>query len=1012
MKHPEGMGPRETVGQDSGLSAQERGAISVRADLRRRGQELRINVLNLGLTGVTAEMKAVYEEQTSLIGREANGSEPVAEEQQARATEVMTEFTAKAESASELFPELAALMYAKATKVRQTVETGEPLDNLLTLARQAGNQTKDLPKVTPASLLPDAILLGVQKRMVEGTPLPSQEKIAAAAVADASLLREYALVLGEEERMRFLDLLPQARRQAAGRELDAAVAPLLHQAIIEKGSDEASQRTKVRARLFQELQGAVEQGAKGEQTAVKLLSRAMAELGEDTRQLLLEIIREESEVKGSAKEKDHLPRVIKVFLDNFDDFRGNDVILHLAGETQVNPHLAWYLLGKLVEKKYLSEEVREWWQAGKSKRRLEVIQGVVGALGVMPSREILEFIFSDHGWNTQEIGARLAEIRTKQAEFDKINNSRELVGRLSADTHAAMMYYLLHGGEDRFNLINNYSFEQFKEMLGLVSKLEVHEEPLKKFEKSLTSGGVAKPEVEAIVERLRAGHFPLAKAEQGYQEVSFEVSENAAVKNANAEIGRVLGRGELGVVLLFPLYREFLQQINDTPAQEWLERMSKTVTMADRLTLINELEQAYPEFRARAKAELEDNWKKLGEKMLLEATLDNVFGEERVLIRGEELMPRLDIKRLDLKKMKKDLLVALRGGNERAKAVTGKITQKRKALGGLRKGLEHQTNAGARTKMEQQIANLEAELKKLEDERTLIGNLEVQERFAHLTPEQKREEIERLAKEIIALTEKSPSAIFTFVTMQVLGEERLRESDVALVQELESHLQGPFQTIQDSLTYQKPTARGEEKKRQRVGLRYVDKARQLMHLVRFADSKICCFSSNNYEMVVQHDMANKYWVASINADPLSFVVSMEIPGGPPRENLGFIFGNFSLNDEGELGLMLNGIYYAPGIEDSAQVEAILNGVQQMFTDLPVKNLALASQHGGSLKLPEGFTNEPITLTRLRALDDSSGNPETKIYDDLGTGSHLNKPLTYNAGGAGNVWHALISESPT
>lgn len=1011
MRNPEGFGPREIGAADNSLSNTEREVVFLCADLRWRAQELKINILNLGLTGTTPEMKAVYDEQTALVGREAAGNESVPEEQKARAAEVILTLTQKAEAAAELFPELITLGYAKAAKVKETAGSqasgSESLEQLLAKARQASTETKELPKVTPANLLSDAILLGVQKRLAEKTPLPSQEKIAAVAITDADLLREYALVLGEEERGRFLDLLPEARQKAAGRELDAAVAPLLHQALIDKGSAEVSQRSKIRARLFQELQGAVQAGSKDETAAVKLLSRAMVELGEDTRQLLLEIIRDESERAGGPRDKDHLPRVIKVFLENFDDFRGNDTVLRLAGETSLSPHLSWYLLGKLVEKKYLAEEVKTWWQEGRNARRLEVIKGVVSELGVMPSREILQFIYQDRDWKTSMIGERLGEIRARQAEFDKISDSRELVRYLAGDAHAAMIYYLLHGGEDRFNLINNYGFDKFKEMLGLTAQLEVHEEPLKKFEKALADGGTEKKEIKATVERLRAGHFPLANTEQGYQEVGFEVSENASVKNANAEIGRVLGRGELGVVLLFPMYREFLQKINDETAQQWLERMSGVTTMADRLALINEMEQQYPDFRARAKTELEDNWKKLGEKMLLEATLDNVFDEEHVPIRGEELIPRLDAKRLDLKKMKKDLLVALRGGNDRAKAVTGKITQKRKALGGLRKGLEHQVNESARTKIEKQIAGIEEELKALEAERALIGEQEVQERFAHLTPEQKKDEVERLAKEIIALTEKSPSAIFTFVTMQVLGEERLRESDVALVQELESHLQGPFQTIQDTLTYQKPAARGEEKKRQRVGLRYVDKAKQLMHLVRFADSKICCFSSNNYEMVVQHDVANKFWVASINADPLSFVVSMEIPGGSPRENLGFIFGNFALDDEGNLALMLNGIYYAPGIEDSAQVEAILNGVQSMFTGLPVKNLALASQHGGSIKMPEGFTNEPITLTRLRALDDGSGRPESKIYDDLGTGDSLNQPMVYNASEAGNVWHNNI-----
>jgi hypothetical protein len=40
------------------------------------------------------------------------------------------------------------------------------------------------------------------------------------------------------------------------------------------------------------------------------------------------------------------------------------------------------------------------------------------------------------------------------------------------------------------------------------------------------------------------------------------------------------------------------------------------------------------------------------------------------------------------------------------------------------------------------------------------------------------------------------------------------------------------------------------------------------------------------------------------------------------------------------------------------------------------------------------------MTRLRALDDGSGDPEDKVYDDLGTGERLNKKKIYS----GNVWH--------
>ncbi|MFH0779637.1 MAG: hypothetical protein V1928_02135, partial [Parcubacteria group bacterium] len=506
--------------------------------------------------------------------------------------------------------------------------------------------------------------------------------------------------------------------------------------------------------------------------------------------------------------------------------------------------------------------------------------------------------------------------------------------------------------------------------------------------------------------------YPLANAEQARQTVSFEVSENAAVKNANAEIGRVLGREQLGVVMLFPMYREYLEKDDSNQAKKMLEEMSEAKTLADRLAMINKIETAFPKMRDKAKADLSDNWRLLGEKMVLEITLDQVFADNTLSLRGEELIPRLNVKRLDLKKMKKDFLVALKGGNEKLDSVRNEIYKNKRARAGLALGVEKQEDAGQRERLKIKVEQLDQKIADLEKQKDLLSDAKVSERFAHLSKDEREKEIDKLSREIIALTEKSPSAIFTYMTMQVLGEDRLSEQDVALVQELESHLQGPFQTISDHLNYH-PAANSEKKSSAQVVLQYVDKVDRLMNMVRFADSKICCFSSSNYTQVIRHDTPNKYWVASINADPLSFVISIESPKGQApaegkkaaaTENLGFIFGSFALNEKGKLAIMLNGIYYAPGLDNSEQVEIILAGAERIFNGLPVETTSLASQHGGSIKLPDGYSNTPVEFTRLRALDDNSGNPESKVYDDIGTGSDLNKKKVYNQGGSGSLWY--------
>ncbi len=999
------------------------------ADIRRREQMLRVEMMNIKQPWATEAMKIAEEKIRGLVvaesKREVKISGDKTEDDLLKEADALQK---KAEEVMDLFPDLAAYQLARVAKLRLAV--GCEISAELTAAKQAQMQAPNKQNTAAANLLPDAILLGLQKQLTERKSLPTKEQVAKAAILNKTLLVDYALVLSEKDRPEFLALIPDEQRKEVTVILDESVSSVLHHSVVDKGTEEDKQRKEVRLRVYEELKQILGNSKKSDKIIAAALARAMGKLGGDVRLLLLELARDEMEA-GSLeknKEQEYLPHIIGVLMNQFDDYRVNDIAVQLVGDTRLASPVRRNLLHKLVQRGYLPKDVGEWWAESNItaekqnnlsadwERRLELLQKVIADLGVVPSKEVLVFLEDKKRWGNTTLSERVEKIRESQKEFAQVKTQKELVNILVQDERKAMVYFILHGGEDRFNLINNYSFEKFKEMIKLIADLRVHSEPLKKFQKALRESEMKSEQISEIMTRLSGGHFPAENIEPAHQEVSFEISENAAVKNANAEMGRVLGREQLGVVLLFPLYREYLEQESKTNTKDILGRMPSAQTFAERLTLISEIEASYPEWRQRAKTELEENWRALGEKMVLEMTLEQVLAENNVPIRGEELIPRLNTKRTDLKRMKKDLLVALKGGNEKLEKLRGDLYKKKKARGQLMLGLEKQTDERKRMDIQVKIDALGGEIDILEKQTAAVADAKVSERFAHLTPQEKNDEVEKVGREIIALTEKSPSAIFTYLTLQVLGEERLREQDIQLIQEMESHLQGPFQTIADHLTYQPTGREGGTKKSARVGLHYVDKAVRLMNMVRFADSKICCFSSCNYEMQVQHQTPNKYWVASINADPMSFVVSMEVPQGEipedggrkkPSENLGFIFGSFAIDKQGQLAIMLNGIYYAPGIEDSKQVEIILTGVQKMFAGLPIKSIAIASQYGGAVKMPEGYVNTPAEFTRLRALDSGDGSPETKVYDDIGTDSSLNHAKVYNAGGSGNLWHKKI-----
>ena len=1003
-----------------GLNESERAAIHTSADMRIRQQEFKVNSLNLEIPSTSDKQRAYYENVIKIVQAEASGErlEIITDTEVARTqAEALLQ---RAQDEHEVIPNLAAFHAVKAAKLQEAA--GESSQLALSLTGEYIKEASDLPKIVPSSLLPDAMMMGIQSRAMKTMEMPALENVARTVIEDPALLKEYALVLSEKDRDTFLKFIPEDKRQEISQGLDIAVAGVLHQSLVEKGGGEESQRKEVRARLYNELRDA----GNDEPRTVKALADAIGSLGEDTRQLILDIVRDTYETtpeEGKEASAHFLPRVLKVLLDNFDDFRGNDIALHVAADPETNRHIAVYLYKKLIANGYLEKDLEQWWKertdmaraADKTLEdeiyRTEIVGLIVNELGSMPSADVARFIADDSSWmNNGEVltlPQRVEQIRASKEEFDAITESKALVHLLHEGNQKAMLYYLLHGVDDRFNLINNYSFDTFKEMLELIDQLEVHNQPLRLFREALEKGGVAPEEAALMIERLKDGHFPLANKEQAYQEVSFEVSENAAIKNANAEIGQVLGKDQLGTVLRYPLYRDYLEKDGGEVAHKLLKEMNGATTFEDRKQMLAGIDRDFPSFKETVVVDLQDNWKQFGEKMLLELGLSQVFDDTAVAIKGEELLPRLDAKRIDLKRIKKDTLVLLKGENKELKRISGELSKKKKARIGLVEGLSRQADPEQRRKLEEKIFAIDKNMKELEAQRTLMGNIAADERFSHLSEDERKAEIEQASKEIIALTEKSPSAIFTYITMQVLDESRLTENDITLIQEMESHLQGPFQTIQDTMTYQKPT--GQQKKRSRIGLQYVDKAERLMNMVRFADSKICCFSSNNYNMKVQHDTPNKYWVASINADPLSFVVSIEMPTKAtqgegekktPKENLGFVFGNYGIDDDGKLSLMLNGIYYAPGIEDEKQVQTIIGGVENIFKGIPIDTTMMGSQYGGSVRKPDEFKQDSITMTRLRALDDGAGRAETKIYDDLATGSDLNKPHNYS----GSVWH--------
>ena len=166
----------------------------------------------------------------------------------------------------------------------------------------------------------------------------------------------------------------------------------------------------------------------------------------------------------------------------------------------------------------------------------------------------------------------------------------------------------------------------------------------------------------------------------------------------------------------------------------------------------------------------------------------------------------------------------------------------------------------------------------------------------------------------------------------------------------------------------------------RLRLRFLDKRRDLLTFLRFADCVPCCFSSASSDYRVY---GMDWWVLALWKDPLSFCFHIERnvddTGWQPS---GFVFGGFGLDDGDHVVILLNGIYLR---QQSARWRAlVLAGLEEsLCRPLGVRQLAIANCHGGRGELPSGYRRRPSRITRLRALRFSSG-PVSAIYDDIST----------------------------
>jgi|GEM_PF-1543017 len=212
--------------------------------------------------------------------------------------------------------------------------------------------------------------------------------------------------------------------------------------------------------------------------------------------------------------------------------------------------------------------------------------------------------------------------------------------------------------------------------------------------------------------------------------------------------------------------------------------------------------------------------------------------------------------------------------------------------------------------------------------------------------------------------------------LPTLLANELPASFAPALDEWKSHVQAAIQASREARTMR----RGESQVRQ-LNLRYLDKTASLPEYLRFADSAMCCFTSKNFQ-----GTGPQQYIARIWKDPLSFVFHIEEPSDEQsdrRNSVGFVFGSYGMNREGEPVLVLNGVYMDKKTDLAAR-KVLQTIEQQLAKPLGCKEILTASQHAGRSNHGADYENTDREYLRLRAIKQKwNDEPEQHTYDDIG-----------------------------
>lgn len=200
-------------------------------------------------------------------------------------------------------------------------------------------------------------------------------------------------------------------------------------------------------------------------------------------------------------------RYLKTLIE-IENPKGKALATKLYADPNLVPQHKEYLARKLISVGYWDKNLGAHLTQALSKHgRVEtdaILTGLITELGLTPDLGSFKALEATGLLQSESVASRLAELKQHKQRF--IGMPREtLLDTFAKDPAALQIYYLLHGGEYQYSLINDYSFEKFKLIVEKINGLRISEEKLQTMVESLTAASKSETEISAILDNLKRG---------------------------------------------------------------------------------------------------------------------------------------------------------------------------------------------------------------------------------------------------------------------------------------------------------------------------------------------------------------------------------------------------------------------------------------------------------------------------------------------------------------------------